>query len=40
VKIIGGTGKFSGAKGVLIIGPGNQVALNTYRFTVPETGVA
>lgn len=40
VRIIGGTGKFSGARGVLIIGPGNQVAMNTFRFTLPETGVA
>jgi hypothetical protein len=40
VKIIGGSGKFVGAKGVLIIGPGDQRALNTFRFTLPGGAVA
>jgi hypothetical protein len=40
VKIVGGTGKFVGAKGVLLIGPGNQRAINTFTFTVPGGGVA
>jgi hypothetical protein len=40
VKIIGGSGKFVGAKGVLIIGPGDQRALNTFRFTLPGGSVA
>ena len=40
IKIVGGGGKFSGAKGVLIIGPGNESALNIFRFTVPSGTVA
>ena len=40
VPIISGTGKFVRAKGVLIIGPGDQRSINTFRFTVPATGVA
>ncbi len=34
VPIVSGGGKFQGAKGVLIIGPGNQRALNTFQFTL------
>jgi hypothetical protein len=40
VPIVGGTGKFSGAKGVLIIGPGQTVSVNTYRLTFPDAGIA
>jgi hypothetical protein len=40
VKIVGGGGKFLGARGVLIIGPGNTSALNTFRFTLPDGPVA
>ncbi len=40
VKIVGGSGKFVGAKGVLIIGPGDLKSLNTFRFTVPGGTVA
>jgi hypothetical protein len=36
IKIVSGGGKFLGARGVLIIGPGNEVALNTFRFTLPS----
>jgi hypothetical protein len=35
VPIIGGAGKFRGAKGVLIIGAGELKALNTFRFKLP-----
>jgi hypothetical protein len=38
VRVVGGTGKFAGAKGVLIIGPGEMQSVNTYRLTIPETG--
>jgi hypothetical protein len=40
VKILDGGGKYLGARGVLIIGPGNERALNTYRFTLPSGAVA
>ena len=40
VKVTGGSGKFVGARGVLIIGPGDQRALNTFRLTLPGGGVA
>ena len=40
IKIIDGGGKFLGARGVLIIGPGNTKALNTFRFTLPSGSVA
>ena len=35
VAVVSGTGKFRGAKGVLIIGPGELKALNTFRITLP-----
>jgi hypothetical protein len=38
VPIVGGTGKFAGAKGVLLIGPGQVESVNTYRLTIPEVG--
>jgi hypothetical protein len=38
VPITGGTGKFSGAHGVLIIGPGDLTSLNTYRLSLPGAG--
>lgn len=40
VAIVDGGGKFAGAKGVLIIGPGNLKALNTFRFKLPSGQVA
>ena len=33
VPIVGGTGKFTGAKGVLLIGPGDLTSVNTYRLS-------
>ena len=38
VPIVGGTGKFTGAHGVLIIGPGDLSSLNTYRLSLPGVG--
>jgi len=38
VPIVGGTGKFAGAKGVLLIGQGEVQSVNTYRLTIPEAG--
>jgi len=41
IPIVGGTGKFTGANGMLVISPGTTLkAVNTYTFTVPATGVA
>jgi hypothetical protein len=40
VPIVNGTGKFSGAKGVLVIGPGQTESVNTYRLKLPDVGVA
>jgi len=40
VPIVGGSGRFEAAKGVLVIGPGDQRSVNTFRFTVPGSVVA
>ena len=41
IPIVGGTGRFSGAHGVLVISPGTTLkAVNTYKLTLPESGVA
>jgi hypothetical protein len=40
VPIVNGTGKFARAKGVLIIGPGDQRSVNTFRFTATGPVVA
>jgi hypothetical protein len=40
VPIRGGTGKFSGATGVLLIGPGDLKSVNTYRLDIPGVVVA
>lgn len=40
IAIVGGGGKYTGARGILIIGPGDLKALNTFRFTVPSGAVA
>jgi len=34
IPVVGGTGRFAGARGTLIIGKGNS-PLNTYRLTLP-----
>jgi hypothetical protein len=40
IKIVGGGGKYTGAKGILIIGPGDETALNIFKFTLPSGSVA
>jgi hypothetical protein len=40
VPITGGTGRFTGAQGVLLIGPGDVSSLNTYRLSLPGAGIA
>lgn len=34
VPIVGGTGRYSGARGTLTVGPGRDHVLNTYSFTL------
>ena len=36
IPVVSGTGAFKGAKGMLIIGAGNQKAPNTYVLTLPH----
>jgi hypothetical protein len=40
VPVIGGTGKFNGARGVLLIGAGSLQSVNTYHLNIPDTGAA
>jgi hypothetical protein len=40
IPVTSGTGRFAGAKGFLIVGPGNEKALNVYRLTVAGGHVA
>lgn len=40
IPVTGGTGAYSGAKGVLLVGPGEKRALNVYRFTIASGNVA
>ena len=40
VPIVGGTGKFAGARGELLIGPGDLKSVNTYHLSIPGVGVA
>lgn len=34
IPVTGGTGAYRGAKGILLVGPGQKRALNVYRFTI------
>jgi hypothetical protein len=34
IPLIGGTGRYAGARGTVVVGPGNT-PLNTYRLTLP-----
>jgi hypothetical protein len=34
IPVIGGTGRYAGARGTVVVGPGNT-PLNTYRLTLP-----
>jgi hypothetical protein len=40
IPVTGGTGKYSGAKGYVVVGPGKKQALNTYALNLPEIPVA
>jgi len=40
VPIVGGTGKFQGARGELVMGPGDTRWVNTYHLRLPESGIA
>jgi uncharacterized membrane protein len=40
IPVTGGTGRFAGAKGVLVVGPGKARTPNTYRLTIPVAPVA
>jgi hypothetical protein len=40
IPVTGGTGRFRGAKGYVLVGPGAKRALNTYALAVPTIPVA
>jgi hypothetical protein len=40
IPVAGGTGRFRGAKGYVLVGPGTKEALNTYTLTLPTIPVA
>jgi hypothetical protein len=40
IPVTGGTGRYAGATGVLIVGPGQKQALNVYRLTISGGSVA
>jgi hypothetical protein len=40
IPVTGGTGRFAGAKGFVLVGPGTKRALNIYSLTLPEIPVA
>jgi hypothetical protein len=40
IPVAGGTGKYKGARGHLLVGPGDKRALNTYTLTLPLAPVA
>jgi hypothetical protein len=40
IPVSGGTGRFRGAKGYVLVGPGTKTALNTYTLTIPTAPVA
>jgi hypothetical protein len=37
IPVTGGTGRYAGARGVVIVGPGTKRALNTYQLRLPGT---
>jgi hypothetical protein len=37
IPVTAGTGRYEGAKGILIVGPGQRQALNVYRLTIAGT---
>jgi hypothetical protein len=40
IPVTGGTGRFAGAHGNLVVGPGTTRSLNTYTLTIPTGPVA
>jgi hypothetical protein len=40
IPVTGGTGKYAGMHGVVLVGPGSKRSLNTYTLTVPTGPVA
>jgi hypothetical protein len=40
IPVVGGTGRFRGAKGHLLVGPGEKRSPNTYTLTLPLAPVA
>jgi hypothetical protein len=38
IPVVGGTGKYAGATGVLLVGPGAKTALNVFELKLPNTG--
>jgi hypothetical protein len=40
IPVTGGTGAYAGAKGIVLVGPGEKRALNVYRFTIASGNVA
>jgi dirigent-like protein len=40
IPVTGGTGRFAGAKGFVLVGPGKTRSLNTYTLTLPTIPVA
>jgi hypothetical protein len=40
IPVTGGTGRFKGATGVVLVGPGTKKALNTYMLKLPSGPVA
>ena len=37
IPVTGGTGRYAGARGVLVVGPGTKQALNVYQLKLPGT---
>ena len=40
IRVVDGTGRYAKATGIVLVGPGGKQALNTYRVTLQNTGVA
>jgi uncharacterized membrane protein len=40
IPVTGGTGRFKGAHGVVVVGPGDKRSLNTYSLVIPTAPVA
>jgi hypothetical protein len=38
IPVTGGTGRFQGATGVVLVGPGSKRSLNTYTLKLPASG--